>query len=528
MYKQLAYPDTLHFKDGVKEANNELLSLIQQQEQQEQKSSFENTNKLLEAVAQILKNKGIIEPQIDFTKVEMVKEGFDPEQLIKKKISEQKDPENNAFFIVNLSDVVLKRRQWNMYFPRVEPFYAVKCNPDPEIVKCLAMMGVNFDCASKAEMDVVTSIGVSTDRIIFSNPCKQKSHITYARDIGVNLTVFDNVAELNKIKECHPQCKLLIRVCVDDRHSICQFSQKFGAKEQDFHELLSTAKSLNLNLVGVSFHVGSGCYDLNSYSQALEVALKVFKMGSSSLFGFKMNILDIGGGFPGSWDIKGDDGSGVTFQKIAGKMQPLLDEMFPNDKVRVIAEPGRYFVASSHTLAVNIIGLRKIELENNNNNTTSSKIKNNTTNDNNSSSSTTTSSSSDNDISDDESISSSLSPKISIKTPTITKKFSYYVNDGLYGSFNNIMFDHAIITPLVLNRNSDTSTKELSHSSTIFGPTCDGLDCIVKDTLLPELKVGDWLYFLNMGAYTKAAASQFNGFQISTSHYYLSSREFLC
>jgi ornithine decarboxylase len=69
-----------------------------------------------------------------------------------------------------------------------------------------------------------------------------------------------------------------------------------------------------LDVVGVHFHVGSGCYDLESYSSALHAADRVFKIAEQ--IGFQMNILDIGGGFPGSWSAQGDDGSGVTFAKV--------------------------------------------------------------------------------------------------------------------------------------------------------------------------------------------------------------------
>jgi len=50
-----------------------------------------------------------------------------------------------------------------------------------------------------------------------------------------------------------------------------------------------------------------------------------------------------------------------------------------------------------------------------------------------------------------------------------------------------------------------------TYSSSIWGPTCDGLDCIKKQCLLPELNTGEWLAFRNMGAYTMCAASDFNG-----------------
>ena len=123
--------------------------------------------------------------------------------------------------------------------------------------------------------------------------------------------------------------------------------------------------------------------------------------------------------------------------------------------------------------------------------------------------------------------------------------YTYYVNDGVYGAFNNIMFDHAICRPRVLNlkhaasvfgemndegfqtlesvsENSSSdegSTVRELYTSTVFGPTCDSIDVISRSVLLPKLKIGDWLYFENMGAYTSAAASTFNGFNPSKKFY---------
>jgi diaminopimelate decarboxylase len=121
--------------------------------------------------------------------------------------------------------------------------------------------------------------------------------------------------------------------------------------------------------------------------------------------------------------------------------------------------------------------------------------------------------------------------------------FSYYVTDGVYGAFNNIMFDHAVVRPRLLHHSSlstpkgrtrsvslsdiegfqtleydaeasssDDDSQEDLYTSTIFGPTCDSIDVISRSVLLPKLSIGDWLYFNNMGAYTMAAASSFNGF----------------
>jgi len=97
--------------------------------------------------------------------------------------------------------------------------------------------------------------------------------------------------------------------------------------------------------------------------------------------------------------------------------------------------------------------------------------------------------------------------------------YMYYVNDGVYGSFNCILFDHAVVTPKVFMRSdsryTDVEDKELFLSS-IWGPTCDSMDCIAKTALLPELNIGDWMMFEYMGAYTLCAASTFNGFDRSS------------
>ena len=95
-----------------------------------------------------------------------------------------------------------------------------------------------------------------------------------------------------------------------------------------------------------------------------------------------------------------------------------------------------------------------------------------------------------------------------------------YINDGVYGAFNCILFDHQTVHPRVLCLNgsfhvsSDIAADQCLSS--VWGPTCDSIDCVCPTTMLPnQLKVGDWLAFDNMGAYTICAASQFNGFEKS-------------
>ena len=93
-----------------------------------------------------------------------------------------------------------------------------------------------------------------------------------------------------------------------------------------------------------------------------------------------------------------------------------------------------------------------------------------------------------------------------------------YINDGVYGAFNCIMFDHQEPQPevLCLNGSFHVPSTVATCAASVWGPTCDSIDVVCPVTQLPRsLEVGDWLAFANMGAYTICAASQFNGFQVS-------------
>jgi ornithine decarboxylase len=359
--------------------------------------------------------------------------------------------EQEPFYIIDLSQIVKQYLQWEKYLPRVHPFYAVKCNPDYSILRTIQYMGGHFDCASKAEIEVLLNMGVDPKtQIIFANPCKQISHIKYARDVGVSMTTVDNEAELYKIKDHWPTAGVVIRIGVDDSQSLCRFSSKFGASLETCATLIKICKELQLNLIGVSFHVGSGCYDVTSFKKAIHDAYEVFKMAEKE--GFNLTLLDIGGGWPGTNDVK------PTFQDIAVAIRPILDELFPEGKVKIIAEPGRYFAAASHTMVCNVFAKRH------------------------------------------------MPENVKLGEP----EYLYYINDGLYGSFNCLYFDHAKITIKTVTFGKRSKKK---HLCTIFGPTCDALDKIAEKVEMPELEIGDWIYVPKFGAYSTAAASAFNGFK---------------
>eukprot|EP00245_Coleochaete_scutata_P010262 TRINITY_DN3568_c0_g1_i1.p1 TRINITY_DN3568_c0_g1~~TRINITY_DN3568_c0_g1_i1.p1 ORF type:complete len:857 (-),score=197.68 TRINITY_DN3568_c0_g1_i1:551-3121(-) len=363
------------------------------------------------------------------------------------------------FYVVDLAAMLRLFKTWCTNLPQVTPYYAVKCNPDPVVLSLLAALGAGFDVASKEELKAVEKTGVSADRIIFANPMKLPSHIKDAAIKGVELTTFDSEEELYKLKAYHPNVKAVLRLRADDRGARCPLGVKYGVEADECEPLLRMALQLGVNVVGVSFHVGSGAADPQSFVDAIEAAKRVFNL-AESLGMQRFTLLDIGGGFtsPG--------GNGMNFSVAAATIRHALEEYFPeNMGVRFIAEPGRYFAEAPFTLATNVFGRR-------------------------------------------------------FRANGSSMAAEYWVNDGIYGSMNCLLYDHATLNvrPLPVtsdNENAIAKWPREQLKSTVFGPTCDGLDTLLRDVWLPKLQCGDWLVFPRMGAYTAAAGSGFNGFNIS-------------
>ncbi|XP_037737918.1 antizyme inhibitor 2 isoform X1 [Chelonia mydas] len=398
----------------------------------------------------------------------MVEEGFTTRDLLENLLMEvSQTSDKGAFFVADLGDIVKKHLHFLKALPHVKPFYAVKCNSSKGVVRTLAELGAGFDCASKTEIALVQSIGVPPDKIIYTNPCKQISQIKYAASHGVQLMAFDNEVELGKVARSHPHARMVLCIATDSPRSSACLSVKFGATLKSCRHLLETAKEMNVEIVGVSFHVGSDCPDLQAFTRSIADARLVFEMGAE--LGYKMHLLDIGGGFPGTENSK------VRFEEMAATINSALDLYFPEGcGVEIIAKPGRYYVASAFTLAVNVVDKQEVPL--------------------------------DPPGSDDE-------------EPGSKKSILYYINDGIYGSFSCIFFNRTCPSPILHKKHGPDHPL---FSSSLWGPSCDGQDCIADGLELPELQVGDWLTFENMGAYTIAASSSFNGHQQPQINYAMS------
>lgn len=345
--------------------------------------------------------------------------------------------EGGAFFVIDVPTVRKKVAQWRRALPRIKPFFAVKSNPDLNILSALAELGIGADVASLPEITAAQSAGFPIEDMIFANPVKPLAQFRAAAQLGVRRVTFDSLDELDKAAAVAPDVELLLRLAVDDSTARCQLGAKYGASLEDVVPLLRHGTDLGLNITGIAFHVGSHTQNPEAYTKAVAEAKAAFDLAAQ--LGVHFKVLDVGGGFVAD-----------SFEITAAGLSKALDATFGMDSgLEFIAEPGRFLVSQCATLVTQVIGKR-------------------------------------------------------VKDGMV----QLTVDDGLYGSFNSIMYDGASPTPELPKGVGNAPMVPTS----IWGPTCDGLDNIVKKTSLPaSLKSGDWLVWRDMGAYTSAAGSTFNG-----------------
>jgi ornithine decarboxylase len=382
--------------------------------------------------------------------------------LILSIIATSSPAQRTAFHVFHINTVVDLFSAWRRALPDVRPFYAVKCNPDPALLGALAALGAGFDCASRAEMEAVLALGVGVGDLIYANPCKAEPHLEYAAAAGVALATYDTESEVAKVARCHPNCELLLRLKGPDGGTTVagggrggDLMNKYGAHADEVSPLLRAAQRAGVRVAGVSFHVGSPVS--RSRVGVYRGAIESARAAFDAAAALGMPPMRV-------LDIGGGFSAGAAFDEAAAVINGALADAFGDllrcRRVEVIAEPGRYFAETAFTLAARVIGRR-----------------------------------------------------------ARGEAREYWIDDGLYGSLNNVLMDHKVPRPRPLAAGEEEKTT--THASTVFGPTCDSQDQVVTGYPLPEMSVGDWLVFDDMGAYSTGAGSKFNGFDISEMKIYV-------
>jgi ornithine decarboxylase len=363
---------------------------------------------------------------------------------LKKLAKEQGTP----LFVIDHDELRKNYRQFRRYLPRIQVYFAVKANPDPAIVQTLFEEGASFDVASMPEFMIVHQYIEKMpakerqqwiwDKIIYANPTKPTETLEELNQYKP-LVTFDNFEEIQKIKKHAPSAGLVLRLKVPNTGAMVELSSKFGASPGEAVDLILAADKAGLVVEGISFHVGSQTTNFENYVQAINLSASVFKEARDRGY-TKMNLLDIGGGFPAPYDS-----SVKPFRELAKVINTELDRLFPKD-VQILAEPGRFLVASAGIAVSKVIGKAVRD-----------------------------------------------------------GKTCYYINDGVYHTYSGVIFDHCKY-PVKAFKKGPTQI------CSVFGPTCDALDVVSMAENLPELERDDFVYSVNIGAYSHASATYFNGF----------------
>src|SRR5208282_6289121 len=215
----------------------------------------------------------------------------------------------------------------------------------------------SFDVASLAEFLTVHELikdlpakerqDFIWDRIIYANPIKAIETLEQL-DPYKPLVTYDNYEEVIKIARHAPQAGLVLRLSVPNTGSMVELSSKFGALPGEAVDLIAFAHNNKLEVEGLSFHVGSQCTNPKNYSESLHLAAGIFAEAKAR--GFDLKLLDIGSGFPAHYDA-----TVPPFTRLARMINAELNRLFP-EPIEILAEPGRFLVASAVTAVSQIIG----------------------------------------------------------------------------------------------------------------------------------------------------------------------------
>jgi ornithine decarboxylase len=353
--------------------------------------------------------------------------------------------------VINLRDIKRNYLKMSHSFPYAQIYYAVKANPDKTILSMLDELGANFDIASRYELDLILSLGISPDRMSFGNTIKKAKDVAYFYEKGVRMFATDSEEDLKNIAEYAPGSRIYVRIVMSDSSTAdWPLSRKFGCHPDMAYGLLIMARTLGLTPYGISFHVGSQQRDIGQWDEAIAKTKYLFSSLEKDE-NIRLTMINMGGGFPASYVQPSND-----LTEYASEIYKYLTDDFGSDIPLIALEPGRSLVGDSGILITEVV-------------------------------------------------------LISRKTHTALNRWVYLDT----GKFNGLIetLNESIKYPIITENEDDEAEDEeviiagpTCDSQYIIYEE--------HKYLLPvNLKIGDKLYFLSAGAYTASYASvSFNGF----------------
>jgi ornithine decarboxylase len=278
--------------------------------------------------------------------------------ISKVRLKQLAERHGTPLLVIDHDELRKNFRMFRRLLPRVQPYFAVKAGADPAIVRTLFEEGSSFDVASMPEFELVYENikGMPAkerqqwiwDKIIYANPIKPVETLREL-DQYKPLVTFDNYDEIEKIKQHAPKAGLVLRLKVSNTGAMVELSSKFGAPPSEAVDLILEADRQGLVVEGVSFHVGSQTTNYENYVEALNLTADIY--AETQARGYtKMNLVDIGGGFPAPYDS-----TVRPFKELARIINSEINRLFPKH-IEILAEPGRFFVATAGYSVSKIIG----------------------------------------------------------------------------------------------------------------------------------------------------------------------------
>lgn len=234
---------------------------------------------------------------------------------------------------------------------RADIHYAVKANPAYGVIETLIAEGSHFDAASRGEIELCLSLGARPETISFGNTIKKPVDIAWAFRAGITLFAADSEQELEKIAEAAPGAEVYIRLLVGATGADWPLSRKFGCAPEKALSLISYTKSLGLDPVGLSFHVGSQTRRAEMWRDTLDQVAGVWAAAQAA--GHQLSVVNIGGGFPAFYGEAVDGPIDYAAQVMA-----MVEPRFPG-ATRIMAEPGRGMVAEAGMIAAEVLLVSK-------------------------------------------------------------------------------------------------------------------------------------------------------------------------
>jgi ornithine decarboxylase len=355
------------------------------------------------------------------------------------------------YIVINLQTIEANYERLRKLFPYSQIYYAVKANPESAVVSLLAELGSNFDIASRPELDMVLSLGVSPDRISYGNTIKKVKDITYFYERGVRMFATDSKEDLKNIASAAPGSRIYVRILVENSTTAdWPLSRKFGCHPDMAYDLLVLARDSGLNSYGISFHVGSQQRDIGQWDDAIAKTKYLFSSLEEEE-NIRLAMINMGGGFPTAYTQPTND-----LSEYAAEIHRYLTDDFGDAFPQIVLEPGRSLVGNSGILVSEVI-------------------------------------------------------LVSRKNNTALNRWIYLDT----GRFNGLIetLDESIKYPIITSKDIPGGKEAEAIIAGPTCDSMDILYEDYKYRLPVDLKIGDRFYFLSTGAYTASYASVgFNGF----------------